>query len=824
MNKAIKEQDYFHKIAVRSTRISAVVYIIIKQIFFLSLDFLTLPVLIKRSVGSALIFCLIFLISSSKKITKRQMSWMLPLSIVFTEGVLMILYGADQIFPLLTIGCVLLSLLYIDTIGLLITIISTFVIFSVTLFAFEFNPLNSDYTFQTGIFLLISTTAVNIIIFLIGKYSIETLIRFRQDSENANASKTQFLAYMSHEIRTPLNSIIGVSQIELQKTNAPKEYAAALEKIYTSGSSLLGIINDILDMTKIETGKLELNFVKYDVPSLINDTVQLNIVRIGSKKIKFILDIDKNIPMYIYGDELRIRQILNNLLSNAIKYTETGHVKLSASHTVKEEDIILRFAVEDTGQGMKAEDQKRLFSEYLRFNVEANRATEGTGIGLTITKKLIDMMDGTIEVDSEYGKGSIFTVTIRQKAVECFEIGEELAQKLNSLLYTGTRLTAQHQITREPMPYGKVLVVDDVESNLYVAKGLLLTYKLIIDTADSGFIALENIEKGRPYDIIFMDHMMPQMDGIETTQKIRELGYKGSIVALTANAMVGNEEMFKQKGFDGFISKPIDIRVLNSVLNRFVRDKYPEEAQKCKEEKVEETTIPVVDQKMQEMYMEKGFDGFISKPIDVRILNSFLNKFIRDKYPEEAQKYKAKRVEGSTPSAVDPKLLKIVRQDAEKAVKTIRQTIKNGDIKLFTITVHAMKSALANINEKEKSQKAFALEEAGHKNDLDYINANTDSFLQMLEQVVIKLAPPESAVYDEAITEDTVFLREQLLLIKSACEEYDDTAAYISLDRLKEKSWKKETSAALEKIRDTLFLHSDFDEAAVLADKLYTDK
>jgi len=249
-------------------------------------------------------------------------------------------------------------------------------------------------------------------------FGLLNLLLYRRKARQAEAatrSKSEFLAAMSHEIRTPMNAIIGIAQIQMQKEDLPDEYASALEKIYTSGSNLLSIINDILDMSKIETGKMELNPAEYDMPSLINDAVQINIVRVGSKLIEFKLDVNENLPSRLYGDELRLKQILNNLLSNAIKYTENGSVKLSVNHCADGEDVILRFVVEDTGQGMKSEDRQRLFSEYLRFNTDANRATEGTGLGLNITRKLVEMMSGTIGVESEYGKGSVFTVTVNAK-------------------------------------------------------------------------------------------------------------------------------------------------------------------------------------------------------------------------------------------------------------------------------------------------------------------------------------------------------------------------------------------------------------------------
>jgi len=262
---------------------------------------------------------------------------------------------------------------------------------------------------------------------------------------------------------------------------------------------------------------------------------------------------------------------LNNLLSNAIKYTKKGLVKLSINHIPVDDDVILRFVVRDTGQGMREEDTERLFSRYRRFNADVNRATEGTGLGLSITKRLVAMMEGTIAVESEYGKGSAFFVTAKQKAVKCPPIGAHTAEKLRNFTFVGGEKPAAPRMGGEPMPEGRVLVVDDVETNLYVAKGLLAPYGLKIETAESGYETLEKTGSGNVYDIIFMDHMMPHMDGIETTQKLRERGYRGAIVALTANALVGNDEMFARHGFDSFISKPIDVRRLDTVLRQFIK-------------------------------------------------------------------------------------------------------------------------------------------------------------------------------------------------------------------------------------------------------------
>ena len=578
-------------------------------------------------------------------------------------------------------------------------------------------------------------------------------------SEYANRAKSQFLSNVSHEIRTPMNAIIGITQIELQKQNLTQDYVEALEKIYISGSSLLGTINDILDLSKIETGKLELYEEKYEIVNLLHDTIQINIVLISEKDIEFILEIDENLPYNLIGDELRLKQILNNLLSNAIKYTKKGYVKLSVSHTIKGNDVILSFIVEDTGQGMKPEDVSNLFTEYVRFNLEANRATEGTGIGMNITKNLVEMMNGNVQVESEYGKGSKFTIILGQKYYDNQVIGQEIAQQMRNFSFTLKNLHTNFQIERDIMPFGKVLIVDDVNTNIYVAEGLLAPYELKIDSAISGFLAIEKVKNGEYYDVIFMDHMMPLMDGIETTKKLRSMGYKGIIVALTANAISGNAEMFKQNGFDDFISKPIDIRALNSILNTYIRDKY-----------TADTNIATY-QKPEGVYF-------------------------------------------SSETEVSNKIFEVFRRDAEKAIVVLYETLVKGDLKLFTTTIHGMKSALASIGETVAAEKAQVLENAGLSGDLSFIMNNIDNFINNLVCMITTINQIET--FNEkniAQFEDIEFLREQLQIIENACNEYNDAVVYDTLDKLSEKTWTAETTIALKNIHDTLYFKSDFDEA-----------
>jgi signal transduction histidine kinase/DNA-binding response OmpR family regulator len=598
-------------------------------------------------------------------------------------------------------------------------------------------------------------------------------------SDISTQQKSNFLATMSHEIRTPLNAILGMTEIQIQNSAHPPSTCEAFLKINNSGNLLLNIINDVLDLSKIETGNLELTPGKYEVVNLINDVVQLNYIRYESKPIEFILDIDENTPSILIGDDLRIKQILNNLLSNAFKYTDQGKVVLSVRADCVSRGgsvlVTLIFKISDTGQGMSSEQVKKLFKENTLFNLETNRTTEGTGLGIAITNNIVKLMYGKMEVDSKAGKGTTVTVRLPQKTDGRGirgVLGKETVENLRQFKLINTRQIKKVQISHEYMPYGSILIVDDVETNLYVAKGLMVPYGLKIDLANNGFDAVHKIKEGNVYDIVFMDHMMPKMDGIETTKLIREMGYTKPIVALTANALAGQAEVFLQNGFDDYISKPIDIRQLNVVLIRLIRERYPADV-------------------------------------------------IAAAQKEKAEIEKKQRVVQTT-QQVDVQLAEIFARDAEKSVSILEDCLSRGlgneeDIHMYVINVHAMKSALANIGENELSAAALKLEQAGRENDINVMLEQTNDFIDKLRLIINNIKPKEEE--DSENTEsDLVYLSEKLKVIKEACVAFDKKTAKNALGELREKTWSHEIKKLINSISEHL-LHSEFDNASALADK-----
>jgi len=400
-------------------------------------------------------------------------------------------------------------------------------------------------------------------------------------AEESSRAKTRFLARMSHEIRTPITAVSGISEIQLQNPTLPPEVEESFAKIHDSSNMLLCIVNDILDLSKIEAGKMSLACEKYDTAGLVSDAAQPHTALPDSSAIEFRVHVDENIPKFLIGDALRIKQIMNNILSNAFKYTESGSVELSVNCQKNPTDTaktILVISIRDTGFGMSREQLNDLFKEeYIRFHERETPYVTGTGLGMAIVSSLVQLMSAEINVESEMGKGTTVVVRIPQDIFGFEVIGKEVADSLGRFDVSASVAAKKFKFTPESMPYGRVLVVDDVDANLYVAKGLLSFYDLNIETCESGYDAIDKIKRGNMYDIVFMDEMMPGLSGLETMRTMRAAGYTRPIVALTANALIGQAEEFIKNGFDGFISKPIQTVHLNTVLIKHIRDKQPPE-------------------------------------------------------------------------------------------------------------------------------------------------------------------------------------------------------------------------------------------------------
>ncbi|MDR2507978.1 MAG: response regulator [Candidatus Accumulibacter sp.] len=549
----------------------------------------------------------------------------------------------------------------------------------------------------------------------------ETLTKLKQIAEDASETKSNFIANTSHEMRTPLNAIIGLSELSLNSgEKLPGEVVENLEKIYDSGAVLLSIVNNILDISKIESGKFELIPTNYDLPSLINDTASLNIVRIIERPIEFQLEIDPALPGRLIGDELRIKQIFNNLLSNAFKYTERGKVFWRITCEKEGETVWLVSRVQDSGIGIRQEDIDKLFSDYNQVNVKSNRSVEGTGLGLSITKKMVEMMDGSISVKSVFGKGSIFTVRIKQKAAANAEIGNDIVQALQRFDYTSNKRLRNSSISRAYIPYAKVLVVDDVQSNLDVAKGIMKPYGMHIDCVTSGAeaVRLMREEKIR-YNAIFMDHMMPEMDGIEATRIIREeIGTEYAktipIIALTANAVAGSEESFLMHGFQAFLSKPVDIQRMDSVINRWVRDKDFEKKHEFSGEAEAEPSagdkssadapdLPGKPCHIKGINFEKGLERFSGdEDTYVNILRSYL---------------------ASTTEALER-----IREPKEK------------DLPDYAIIVHGVKGSSYGVEAVDIAERAEVLELSSKAGDFEFVRQNNPHFILMLEELLENLS------------------------------------------------------------------------------------
>ncbi|MCR5417519.1 MAG: response regulator [Lachnospiraceae bacterium] len=565
----------------------------------------------------------------------------------------------------------------------------------------------------------------------------------RERAVAASEAKSLFLSNMSHEIRTPINAVLGMNEMILRESE-DENISAYSESIKVAGSMLLGLINDILDFSRIEAGKMEILPVDYDLSSVVNDLVNMVQTRADEKGLALELDFDRTIPKILHGDEVRIKQVITNILTNAVKYTEKGTVTFRLGYEKPSDEpdhILLRISVEDTGIGIKEEDMGKLLSEFERIEEIRNRKIEGTGLGLSITGKLLEMMGSRLEVESRYGEGSRFRFNLKQKVVKWEELGD-----YESAYQT---LVAGREKYREKFtaPSANVLVVDDNPMNLVVFKSLLKQTRVKIETADSGNEGIL-LTQDKKYDMIFLDHMMPEKDGIQTLHEIRGLTNNPNIgtpaVCLTANAISGAREQYLSEGFDDYLTKPIDAQQLEEMLLVYLpKDKIMEgEKEQPKEEKREEVPSQLTP--------------LLGSPIDVEtgIKNS-----------------------GSAEAYLP--LLKIFYESMKERTGEIGSYYEKGDLENYTIKVHALKSSARIIGAEKLGELAQKLEDAGKAKDMDYINREHAFFMESYRS----LGEPLSKVFVNGgnAGEKPPADRE---LMESVCGEIRSAAEQMDCDRL----------------------------------------
>ena len=586
-------------------------------------------------------------------------------------------------------------------------------------------------------FLEVTTNELKTTNYILKKVAVE--------AESANKAKSQFLSSVSHELRTPLNAILGMDEMILRdcKDETILEYA---ENIRNAGNNLLGLVNDILDFSKIEAGKMEIIPVEYALSSVLNDLVNMIQKRAEKKSLKLIVKAASDLPTILYGDEIRIKQVVTNILTNAVKYTEAGSVTMTVSFQKLEDNkISLRFEIKDTGIGIKPEDIKKLFNAFERIEEKRNRTIEGTGLGMNITQRLLHLMGSDLEVNSVYGEGSTFAFSIEQPVINWEPLGN-FEENYHNML---SKRKAYHE--KFTAPTAKILVVDDTQLNLAVVKGLLKQTQIQIETAESGYECLHLVTKNH-YDVIFLDHRMPGIDGVETLQKMKtlhnNLNDETPVIALTANAVSGAREQYINAGFKNYVSKPIDSAALEAMLIKYLP---PDKVHIADEE---------------------------DKPVEESKLPDWLST-VKGLNTKEGVKHC-----GSVDAYLDT--LKIFADAVKSGVNEIAGFYQKSDWKNYTTKVHALKSSARVIGADELSDRAKRLEDAGNSGYINEIKEGTSALLELYMSYESKLAPLIAKPVDTAdkplISDDD--LSEAIEALKESAAAFDYDGVMFVLDEL----------------------------------------
>lgn len=562
---------------------------------------------------------------------------------------------------------------------------------------------NESELFRNVQLILYRNILISLILFALLLYFCTSSYRNRIKALSSSDAKSQFLANMSHEIRTPINGILGMNAMLLKKVTDESMRECA-QNIDSAGHTLLSIVNDVLDISKIESGKMEILPVRYEMFSVLNDCYNMVHDRANEKALDLELRVNPNLPSVLFGDEIRIRQIGNNLLSNAVKYTAKGKVTLivdfeKSGELAEGSQVVLVIRVADTGQGIQKENLDKLFEKFERVNERKNRAIEGTGLGLNITKRLVEMMGGEIIVESEYGRGSIFTVRIPQTVENATAMGDFAIRHKMAFAKT------QNEVGGYTAPNARVLVVDDVKMNLRVVEGLLKDTQIQLDTATSGKEALTKVTKTR-YDIILMDHMMPDMDGIETFAAMQQMDdslCNGTpVIMLSANAILGAKEDYLKHGFTDYLSKPVGEKALHAMILKYLPHHMVRKAV---------AATPAVED------VPQNFMEAMKKIPELDIKQGLT-------YCAESEEFYQEMVE-----------------EYQKGDPTadLQKFLEAEDCKNYRIVVHALKSSSRTIGAEQLAKMAEAQEHAAAADKLDEVRENHDALVQAYRNLIEKI-------------------------------------------------------------------------------------